>query len=205
MSIRINGNNYDSTVDRTYDEAGQVYVGVQHLAANPELFMPQGTNHFYLQVDFSKEVDGSNIYDSDLSSGDEETLRLSVKSATVPHFTQSVIEVPVGNGTLKFAGRWSFEGGTLEIYDWIGADTKRILTAWQNKSGNIKTEKVGLASDYKKTAYLVETTPDGQRVRSFKMYGCWISGLSEEAHNVDGSDSRVITATIQYDYAEIDE
>ena len=167
MSIRINGTNYDSTIDQTFEEAGQVYYGARHLAANPELYMPQGTNHFYFYVDFDN--------DGDIT------------------------------GTLKFAGKWSFDGGTIEVLDWIGANTKEILMKWQAKSGNIKTDKVGLASDYKKTAYLVETTPDGQRVRAFKMYGCWISGLSEDAHNYDNSDSRAISATITYDYAELDE
>ena len=197
MSIRINGTNYDSTIDQTFEEAGQVYYGARHLAANPELYMPQGTNHFYFYVDFDN--------DGDITQGEEESLRLSVKSSTVPHFTQEVISVNVGNGTLKFAGKWSFDGGTIEVLDWIGANTKEILMKWQAKSGNIKTDKVGLASDYKKTAYLVETTPDGQRVRAFKMYGCWISGLSEDAHNYDNSDSRAISATITYDYAELDE
>lgn len=196
MSIRINGNTYDSTIDQTYEEAGQVYVGVRHLAANPELYMPQGSNHFYFYVDFDA--------DNDITQGKEESLRLSVRSSSVPHFTQDVIEVPVGNGKLKFAGKWNFDGGTIEVYDWIGANTKEILMNWQSKSGNIDTDKVGLASDYKKTAYLVETTPDGQKVRAFKMLGCWISGLSEDAHNWDNSDARIVTATITYDYAILD-
>lgn len=196
--IRINGNLVDSTIDQTYEEAGQVYIGGQHLASNPELYTPQGTNHFYFYVDFDN--------DGDISAGDEESLRLSVRASSVPHFTQGVIETAVGNDTLKFAGKRTFADGTIEVYDWIGANTKQILMNWQKKSYNVKTGKVGIASDYKKTAYLVETTPDGQQVRAFKMYGCWISGLSEENHNWDGgNDMRVITATITYDYADIDE
>lgn len=197
MSIKINGTNYDSTIDQTYEDAGQVYTGAQHLASNPELYQPQGTNHFYFYVDFDN--------DSKITSGDEESLRLSVRSSSVPHFTQGVIETPVGNETLKFAGKRVFDNGSIEVYDWIGANTKQILMNWQSKSFNQKTGKVGLASDYKKTAYLVETTPDGQQVRAFKMYGCWISGLSEEAHNYDGgNDMRAITATITYDYADVE-
>ena len=87
----------------------------------------------------------------------------------------------------------------------MSAPMSLILMNWQKKSGNIKTDKVGLASDYKKTAYLVETTPDGQRVRAFRMYGCWISGLSEDPHSYENSDARAISATITYDYAEPDE
>lgn len=203
MSIKLNGRNYDSTINQTYGEAGQVVIpNPAHLAANPELYMPQGTNHFYLYVDLinTNDTDGNPF-----TSDEEETLRLSVNSQTVPHFSQDIISISVGNGKMKFAGSMTFPEGTLEVNDWIGAATKDILMKWQAKSGNVKTQKVGLASDYKKTAYLVETTPDGQTVRRFKMYGCWISALSEEAHNYENSDARRITATIPYDYAEIDE
>ena len=197
MSIKINGTNYDSTIDQTYEEAGQVYTGAHHLASNPELYQPQGTNHFYFYVDFNN--------DSAISQGDEESLRLSVRASSVPHFTQGIIETNVGNETIKFAGKRTFADGTIEVYDWIGANTKRILMDWQRKSYNVRTGKVGLASDYKKTAYLVETTPDGQVVRSFKIYGCWISGLSEDNHTWEnGNDMRVITATITYDYADVE-
>ena len=66
------------------------------------------------------------------------------------------------------------------------------------------TEKVGLASDYKKKATLIEYTPDLQVVRSWNMYGCWISGISEDAYNSDQNSKKQITATIEYDYAMID-
>ena len=199
MSIKINGTEYNSTIDADYIASGQVDISARHIATSPELYQPQGTNHFYFYVDLV--VAGDTTFNED----DTKTLRLSVKSSTVPHYTQDVISVNVGNMTMKYAGKISFDNGTIEVYDYIGADTKKILDKWQAKSGNVKTGKVGIATDYKRVGHLVETTPDGQLVRSFKMYGCWISGLSEETHTMDSSDARAITATITYDWAEMED
>jgi hypothetical protein len=105
---------------------------------------------------------------------------------------------------MKFAGTPEFDSGSIELNDYIGAGTKDVLMAWQRKSYDVKTEKVGLASDYKMTAYLLEYTPDYQLVRTWKLYGCWISGLSEGGYNHESNDKHAITATIQYDRAEID-
>ena len=73
--------------------------------------------------------------------------------------------------------------------------------AWQNLSYNVKTERVGNMADYKKTCYLCEYTPDYKLVRTWKMVGCWVSGLSEEAFNMEGSGKKTITATITFDKA----
>jgi hypothetical protein len=76
--------------------------------------------------------------------------------------------------------------------------------AWQRKVYNSKTEKVGLASDYKLLGYLTEYTPDYQVVRTWKLIGCWISSLSEDGYSHDNSDKNSITCTIEYDWAEVD-
>jgi hypothetical protein len=74
------------------------------------------------------------------------------------------------------------------------------LEAWQNLSYNVRTQKVGLAGDYKKECYLVEYTPDYQAVRKWVLRGCWISQISEDTFNNEQNSKHTITATIQYDY-----
>ena len=77
--------------------------------------------------------------------------------------------------------------------------------AWQNLSYNVITEKVGLVQDYKKNCTLIEYSPDYQVVRSWTLYGCWISGLSEDDFDSDnGNSARKVSATIQYDHAKLD-
>ena len=201
--IRINGIDRPSTID----QVSQISHGSYVLADNPNLYEIQRTNNFEFIV---TDIDGiiragaggseRNAY----LENAQEILRVSVSSAFIPHFTQEPITIRRGNSSLKYAGVPTFDSGSIVLNDYIGADTKAVLMAWQNLSYNVRTQKVGLIGDYKKDCYLVEYTPDYQEVRRWRLHGCWVSGLSEDPYNHDGNDKHTITATIQYDRAEID-
>mgnify|MGYP003322441002 CR=1 FL=1 len=76
------------------------------------------------------------------------------------------------------------------------------LMSWQDLSFNVRTEKVGLASNYKLDCYVKEYTPDYILIRSWKLYGCWITGISESGFDASAADNlNQITATVQYDKA----
>ena len=185
------------------------HFGTYHLAANPNMFEVQRENNFEFIV---TDIDGIVRAGMEGTEDDivrilknaQEVISLSVVRTSVPHFTQGTIEVKRGNSTLKYAGNPQFPTGSLEVNDFIGADTKSVLQAWQNLSYNVRTEKVGLASEYKKDCYLVEYAPDGQVVRQWRMHCCWISGLSEGDYNAEANGKKTIQATIEYDRAEID-
>lgn len=184
-------------------------IGTYHLADNPQYFEIQRANTFEFVV---TDIDGilragaigteGNAYIKNA----QEMLRLSVNSAFVPHFNQEIVQVKRGNTTLKYAGTPNFNEGTLKFHDFIGADVKSILMAWQNLSFNVQTEKVGSldVTNYKKDCYLIEYTPDFRKVRTWKLYGCWISSISEDPYSSDSFDKKMIDCTIQYDRAEID-
>lgn len=177
-------------------------VGAYHYAANKEIFEPQRGNNFDFIID--KSLNGIGAYGSDSKKfpNAQEYIRLSVKSTSVPHFSQNVIEVKRGNTTTKYAGTISFDGGRLECYDFIGAETKDILMAWQAKSGNPLFQTVGVQADYKVDCRLLEYSPDyDQLVRTWVLNGCWISGMREDDFNVDSNGTRAITLDIQYDRA----
>lgn len=191
-------------VDRpsTLHEAGD-RLGTYYLTDNPKYYEIQRSNNFVFYVSgLSKAFNiANNKYAQDNA---DDVIKISVNRATVPHFTQSAIPVKRGNNTMKFAGVPEFGSGSIDLNDYIGAGTKDVLLAWQNKSYDVRTEKVGLASDYKKDAYLLEYTPDYQLVRTWKLMGCWISGLSEGEYSHDSADKHTISATIEYDKAWID-
>lgn len=191
-------------VDRpsTLHEAGD-RLGTYYLTDNPKYYEIQRSNNFVFYVSgLSKAFNiANNKYAQDNA---DDVIKISVNRATVPHFTQSVIPVKRGNNTMKFAGVPEFGSGSIDLNDYIGAGTKDVLLAWQSKSYDVRTEKVGLASDYKKDAYLLEYTPDYQLVRTWKLMGCWISGLSEGEYSHDSADKHIISATIEYDKAWID-
>lgn len=203
MSIRINGTDRPSTIN----QSTSIPMGTYHMAANTNLYEIQRTNNFEFII---TDIDG--IKKAGMIGGEtngaidnaQEIVRMAVSSASVPFFSQNAIEVKRGNSTMKFAGVPTFEAGNIKVNDYIGASAKEVLLAWQALSYNVVTEKVGLASDYKKDCYLVEYTPDYQKVRQWKMHGCWVSKLSSGEFSSDNNDKMQIDCTIEYDKAELD-
>ena len=199
--IRINGTDYNSTINDSSTPGTP--IGTYHLANNPNIYEIQRTNNFEFVV---SDIDGILRAGSESATyaNAQEVIRMSVVSCPIPHFSQSVIDVKRGNTTLKYAGVPTFQAGTVVLNDYIGADTAGVLEAWQNLSYNVRTEKVGLASDYKKDCYLIEYSPDYQPVRRWIMRGCWVSGLSEDEMNNENNSKKTVRATIEYDRAELD-
>ena len=179
--------------------------GTYHLADNPALYDPMRNNTFEFVVtglDKLLRVGSDGSEENAYITNAQEVLRLSVDSASIPMFTQEVIPVKRGNSTIKFAGTPSFASGSLVVNDWIGADSKSALMAWQNLSYNVKTDRVGNAADYKKDCWLIEYTPDyTKQVRQWQLKGCFISGLSEDAYSMSSDGKKTISATIEYDRA----
>ena len=194
-------------IPSTIAEKSDTPHGVYHLANNPNLFEISRNNNFefvvtdldnLLQVGMFGDEENAYIYNA------QEMLRLSVNTSSIPHFSQRPIQVKRGNNTLNYAGVPEFGQHRIQVIDFIGADAKSILMAWQNLSYNVDTEKVGLISDYKKDCWLLEYSPDYQLVRKWRLYGCWVSEISESDFSADSNDKRQITVTIIYDKAMID-
>lgn len=180
-------------------------VGAYHFSDNKELFEIQRGNNFDFII--SDSLNGISAYGAESKTFPraKEMIRLSVSSASVPHFSQNAIEVRRGNTAIKYAGVISWPSGSLECYDFIGAETKDILMAWQARSGNPMYQTVGQQADYKVSANLVEYTPDyNEIVRTWKLDGCWISNIEEDAYSVDANGARKIRCTIEYDRAVVD-
>ena len=185
-------------------QARATSVGAYHFSANKELFEIQRGNNFDFIID--QGLNNLSAYGDEAKTfpNAQEIIRLSVSSASVPHFSQNPIEVRRGNTAVKYAGVLSWSSGSLECYDFIGAETKDILMAWQAKSGNPLYQTVGQQRDYKFNATLVEYTPDYNNiVRTWKLDGCWISSIEEDAYSVDANGARKIRCTIEYDRATV--
>ena len=201
MSIYLNNADRKSTIN----EASNPSIGTYYLAQEPTHYELQRSNNFMFYVKFPEGYFADdailNAVNEYAAKGASEVLRVSVSSASVPHFTTSPIELKRGNNTMKFAGVPQFNEGKLVLDDFIGAGTKDLALAWQRKVYNVETEKVGLASDYKLTGWLKEYTPDYQTVRTWKLDGCWISGIDEGEYDHNQADKRSINITLQYDKA----
>lgn len=210
MPIRINGQEYDSTTHVNQVEKPGFVFNTEYQRVNPAIYEPQRTNHFEFQVtglsNLPKYVGYDYLNDSNGASvsNAEEDIRIAVDKAFIPTFQQSVLSVQRGNSTIKYAGKPSFNSGQIVLNDYIGQNTAETLMSWQNLSYDVETEKMGLASDYKKECFLTEYTPDYQPVRRWILKGCWISNLTYSGLSYSGGDSIMqITATIEYDKAVI--
>ena len=147
----------------------------QHISANPGMWEAARTPFFTLIVDdidnivranYSSTDDSAEPGDEDRIANAQEYLKLSVVSASVPHFSLSQLEYTRGNEKVKFAGVPTFDSGSIKVDDVIGLDTKSILMAWQGLAYNVHTRKGGSMAEYKKTCTLIEYNQKYEQVRS---------------------------------------
>ena len=182
--------------------------GAYHLANNPKVYEPARSNTFRFvvtDIDNIKRV-GYSAEDNSAAAkiaNAQEMLEFSVAKASIPHFTQTAIVIRRGNSVMKAAGLPEFGEGSLTINDFIGADGKSVLMAWQNLSYNVDTQMIGYMSDYKKNCWLIEYDPNYKIVRQWILYGCWVKGITEQEFDMEGGEKRQITAQIEYDYAKM--
>lgn len=181
--------------------------GTYHIADNPQLYEPARTNNFMLIISGLEDLvaagtDPELVTDNDLLANAQETIAVSVISSSVPHFELSQIDIKEGNNTVHFAGVPTFNAQSIKVNDYIGARTKDILLAWQNLAYDVVTQKVNLASKYKKQCKLVEYSPDYDEViHVTDIYGAWIRNISEGDFDNENNGKREITAEIVYDRA----
>ena len=186
-------------------KAQNTNVGAYHFSANKAVYEIQRGNNFEFIIDSRLNNVVAYGMETKTFPNAQEYIRMSVSSASVPHFQQNPIEVRRGNTAIKYAGTLSWSSGQLTCYDFIGAETKDILMAWQAKSGNPLYQTVGQQAEYKVDATLVEYTPDySERVRVWKLDGCWISNITEPEFSQDANGARQIQVTIEYDRAYVD-
>lgn len=196
--------------------------GTYHISSNLQNYESARSSFFtFIVSGFSKfasllqsgadrvSADSSDYIDA---SKAQEYLKLSVNSASVPHFSLDTITIRRGNSAVKFAGVPTFPEGSIQVQDFVGLDVKSILMAWQALAYDVTTDKGGRAGNwtdragvehigYKQDCELIEYTQDHEEIRRWKLVGCWISDLSEDQFDVTSDGDRKITATIQYDRA----
>lgn len=179
-------------------------LGVYHIAANPEMYEVARENNFRFIVqglDNLLRVGGDPTDRADYLSNAQEVIDFSVVRFTPPHFSQDDIAIKRGNSTTYYASTPTFNAQDLVVNDYIGADSKSILEAWQALSYDVVNDTIQNASNYKKDAYVLEYTPAGKLVKYWEVKGCWVKGLNEDGYNAESSGKKTVTANIRYDRA----
>lgn len=165
--------------------------GTRHMAKSVD-YEPQRNNNFEVQI----EVGTLN---GNARAG--ELITLSVATYAAPQINISQIPISYGNNKIKFAGLPEFPDSNVVLNDYIGINVERLLSDWQKQVYDPNTQEIGLAVNYKKTAYLLEYAPDGSNLRAWQLIGCWPSALQLGDFNQEGGNVRQITMTLTYDYA----
>ena len=189
--------------------ADTLRAGAYHLAGNPSKYQPVRQNNFTFLVDAS---DSSPLHSllrvnenpEDTSSyinNAQEVLEFSVLKFDVPHFSQDEIEIKRGNSKIYYAGTPSFNAGKLEVQDFMSADGKSVLLAWQSLSYDISVDGIPSSDRYKSNANVYEYLPDGTLIRSWALYGCWVKSITETGWDNENGGKKTITADIRFDRA----
>lgn len=187
-------------------------LSAKHISTNLANYEAARSGFFSLIVDNLDNIiratysgDRAEATQNDKISKAQETLKLNITKAPVPHFTLKKLEYTRGNDKVTFAGTPDFANeGEITVDDVVGMDTKAILMAWQALAYDVHTRKGGRMKDYKKNCTLVEYTQDFEQIRSWTLYGCWISSISEGDFDKESDGARKIRAKIVYDRAEMD-
>lgn len=220
MAIKLNNISVNSQKDyfnKSDTVTNQVPSAFREVIGNYDIYEPQRENHFEFMIDignndkllaWDKSVDAevgdlSNLYFGNVS----EILRVSLDSAFLPEIGVDTLTVKRGNSEVVFAGTPKIgHSGTLSFNDWIGTRTYDLLLAWFQLVYNMKTDKVGLAQDYKRTAHIFQYTPTWQLVRAWKLNGVFPTDVKGGAlsYSAGGNSIMKVEATLYYDNFEID-
>lgn len=162
-----------------------IRVTASHLASQDEGgFEPQRVNNFAVQ------------FDGLPSPADRDDIIMSLVSAFIPVVGNEDIPLPYGNEVVYVAGRAIPEGGQLVVRDFVDRTIAAGFLAWRNKVYDPSSGRIGLSSDYKKTAHVLlfgpnsrDDAPESQR--QWDVYGIWPTrvnfaggGLSMEGSGV---------------------
>ena len=178
--------------------------GVYHLADNPAQYQPVRTNNYRCICQGLEElvrVGGDANNRNDYLENAQEVIDFSVVSFDAPSFTQDEIPIRRGNSTTYFAGTPRFNTSNLVINDFVGADGKSILQAWQALSYDVVNDVINPSTKYKKDMLILEYTPDNVLLKVWELKGCWITSLTETGYSSESPAKKTVTATIRYDRA----
>ena len=151
----------------------------------------QRKHHF--EISFAENSQGQKFID--------EGLKFMLVSFPLPKETTDASDINYFNQTIKVAGRTTFETTTMILRDAISYDTEAKFLNWRKKVYDPETGKMGVAADYKIKATVKEFTPNGEEYRSWKIVGCWPSGIDYGEMTYDDGGEKQLSVTLCYDYA----
>ena len=179
-----------------------------HLFVNTDNgFEPQRTNNFEMSISGLSNLKpaGGGDYSAKVRAmlnNMSDDLILSIKNGFTPKENISVLTVPYGNSEVKFAGRPSYDEGSIIWNDYYDKDIELLLKAWQMAAYNPQNGAVGDAKNYKLNAIMTMYSPGYTVARQWNIHGCWLASVNGDDMGNENNSIRTLSAQFVYDWAE---
>ena len=164
-----------------------VELAATSIASQSGVYSPQHVNNWSIQI--TGFLEG-------------EPLTLALGRGFLPTVGNDEVPIPFGNETVYAAGRANYEGGTLEVRDYVDKDIQGVLSQWYSKvyKGILLNDSgvVGIPSDYKRMGRIYFSDPSGNNERSWRVRGIWPRQMS--FGNLDMGSSEVVQVAIAMRY-----
>lgn len=197
MGIYVNRES--DTVSYQQGQEFEKYLGTSYILTHKADFEPGRTADFVLRIKFERDLydmEGDFVATAEDAT---ETLALSLRDYAGPQMTIDKLSIKTGNGTVNYAGTPTIADSAISFTDYIGKNTEQILLAWYSMAHNINTDKIGFKEYYSNDGLLYKWAPNGTRVLSWWLLGCWINEYNQGQYSRQNSDLRQFSTNIIYD------
>ena len=123
-------------------------------------------------------------------------LTLATDSVGAIEEQQDTIQVHYANGVIKFPSKVTFSDVNWNLNCYCSPNVLQALRDWKNLIYDSETEKMGLPSEYMRTAYFIKYDGQGNVRDVIKCPGVWISSLKNGEMNQQGGDLVKISCTL---------
>lgn len=154
------------------------------------LFEPQRQSSFAIEL----HLEGVGVYNP-------LTFQIALQSSNLPTMTIEEVELNLWNVKRYVAGKATYESIPLVCKDMVDVGIAHTLDAWQRQVYDPRTDQIGLARFYKKTANLIMFAANGYYIRNWTLIGCWPQSINHGALDMSSSEPVQIEATLRYDKA----
>ena len=158
-------------------------------------FEPLRANNFRLFID------GVGVGGSAIGVGALADFSLAVTKAFTPNESSEVAEVGVDNEKIYYAGRQTYEAGSVSIRDYVDLTGAAVLREWRKLVYNPATGQMGYKKDYAGTARIVQYDPKGSIVRTWKLLKVWPISVNYGDRDQSSVDQVSIEVSFRYDKA----
>jgi len=152
---------------------------------------PLRAHHFKIQI--TSTGTGAVLDDAEFS--------LAIVEGFTPAESSDEIEIQVDSERRYYAGKTSYETGSLTIRDYCDANVADFLIEWRKRVFDPTNGTMGYKAEYAGTGVINQYDPKGALVRQWKIKGIWPQAVNYGTPSQDTTDPISISVTFRYDTA----